>query len=226
MNRRQLLSWALSALALFGASGAQAQVHPQVTFRTNLGNIVVELYPEHAPKTVANFVRYVQEGHYNGTIFHRVIPNFMVQGGGFDAQFREKSTHAPVKHEGRQALAGGLRNATGTLAMARTADPQSATAQFYINVNNNNFLDPVEIPPGDPVPYFQYRGRTFRNAPRAALLESPQLIGYTVFGRVIQGMNVVQQIVQVPTGAGGPFPTDVPRQTVTILQATLSKGQP
>ena len=207
------------------AQGQTAEGPPRVALETNLGTIVIELAPEHAPKTVANFLRYVNDGHYNGTIFHRVIPNFMAQAGGFDAQMREKPTRPPVEHEGRQAMQAGLRNQIGTIAMARTNDPQSATAQFFINVANNDFLDPVLIPPGDPVPEFVHRGRTYRNVPRAQLLNSPQLFGYTVFGRVVSGMDVVQRLVQIPTGSGGPFPTDVPKQTVTILKASVQKGR-
>lgn len=217
-----LLVWAMAASPLHAQSADNA---PLVAIQTNLGTFVVELAPAHAPKTVANFLQYVNAGHYNGTIFHRVIPNFMAQAGGYDDQLREKPTRAPVEHEGRSALQGGLRNQTGTIAMARTNDPQSATSQFFINVANNDFLDPVAIPPGDPVPEFNYRGRTYRNVPRSQLLQSPQLYGYTVFGRVVSGMDVIQRIVQIPTGSRGPFPTDVPKQTVTIIQASVQKGR-
>jgi peptidyl-prolyl cis-trans isomerase A (cyclophilin A) len=185
---------------------------------------VVELFADKAPKTVANFLQYVNDKHYDGTIFHRVINNFMVQGGGYDSQYREKATRAPVRHEGREALeAGGPRNVVGTLAMARTNDPHSATAQFFINVKDNGFLDPTPIPPGDPVARFEYGGRTYNNVPRANLENSPQLFGYTVFGRVVSGMEVVDRIKSLPTGSGGPFPTDVPRTPVIIQSATLLK---
>jgi peptidyl-prolyl cis-trans isomerase A (cyclophilin A) len=172
---------------------------------------------------VANFLQYVKDKHYDGTIFHRVINNFMIQGGGFDANYVQKPTRAPVEHEGRLALEHGLRNTPGTLAMARTADPQSATAQFFINVKANAFLDPVPIPAGDPVPHFEYRGEVYKNTPRAELLNARQLYGYTVFGRVISGMEVVEKIKATPTGAGGPFPTDVPKTPVLINSATLVK---
>ena len=217
----------LSLLALcttlFGHS-AHAQTAPRVKFTTNMGEFVVEVYPDKAPKTVDNFLQYVRDKHYDGTVFHRVISNFMVQGGGYDARYREKPTRPPVAHEGREALAkGGARNTIGTLAMARTNDPNSATAQFFINVRDNHFLDPVTIPDGDPVARFEYGGRTYDNVPRANLLNAAQLFGYTVFGAVVSGMDVVDRIKATPTGAGGPFPTDVPRTQVVIQSATLVK---
>ncbi len=202
----------------------RAQDAPRVKFATSAGDFVVELYPDKAPKTVENFLQYVQDKHYNGTVFHRVIENFMVQGGGFDAGYVERRTRAPVVHEGREALSrGGPRNVVGTLAMARTNDPQSATAQFFINVKDNAFLDPTLIPPGDPVPKFEYQGRVYENTPRANLLNAPQLFGYTVFGKVVSGMEVVQKIKATPTGAGGPFPSDVPKTPILVNSATLVK---
>ncbi len=193
LNRRHL---ALAGLVLLSAvTQAWAQNLPRVKFTTTQGEVVVELFADKAPKTVANFLQYVNDKHYDGTIFHRVINNFMVQGGGYDSQYREKATRAPVRHEGREALeAGGPRNVVGTLAMARTNDPHSATSQFFINVKDNGFLDP-----------------------------SPQMFGYTVFGRVVSGMEVVDRIKSLPTGSGGPFPTDVPRTPVIIQSATLLK---
>jgi cyclophilin family peptidyl-prolyl cis-trans isomerase len=165
----------------------------QVKFVTNAGEFVVEVYPDKAPKTVENFVQYVRDKHYDGTIFHRVIGNFMVQGGGFDTRYSERQGRAPVMHEGREALAkGGPRNTVGTLAMARTNAPHSATAQFFINVVDNGFLDPT-----------------------------PQQWGYTVFGKVVSGMETVNKIKSTPTGAGGPFPSDVPRTPIVIQSATL-----
>ncbi len=185
-------------LALLGSSlmgQALAETAPQVKFTTSVGVFVVEVYSDKAPKTVENFLQYVKDKHYDGTIFHRVIPNFMVQGGGYDAQYQQKPTRTPVAHEGRDALAkGGPRNTVGTLAMARTNDPHSATAQFFINVKDNAFLDP-----------------------------SAQSFGYTVFGKVVSGMDVVEKIKSTPTGAGGPFPTDVPKTTILINSATLVK---
>ena len=222
LNRRNGVLTA--ALVCLGFANAFAQDAPRVKFSTSAGDFVVELYPDKAPKTVENFLQYVQDKHYNGTIFHRVIDNFMVQGGGFDTSYVERRSRAPVVHEGREALSrGGARNVVGTLAMARTSDPHSATAQFFINVKDNAFLDPILIPPGDPVPKFEYQGRVYENTPRANLLTAPQLFGYTVFGRVVSGMEVVQKIKSTPTGAGGPFPSDVPKTSILINSATLVK---
>ena len=196
LNKRTWATVALASAAMWSVTAnAQTQASPQVKFATSAGDFVVELYPDKAPKTVDNFLQYVRDKHYDGTLFHRVIPNFMIQGGGFDASYVQKPTRAPVAHEGRQALEkGGPRNVTGTLAMARTNDPQSATAQFFINVKDNAFLDP-----------------------------SAQSYGYTVFGRVVSGMAVVEKIKSTPTGSGGPFPTDVPKTPVLINSATLVK---
>jgi peptidyl-prolyl cis-trans isomerase A (cyclophilin A) len=168
---------------------------PKVKFATSAGDFVVEVYPDKAPKTVANFLEYVRDKHYDGTIFHRVINGFMIQGGGFDRNMAEKPTRAPVVHEGREAYAKGLRNQVGTIAMARTSDPNSATSQFFINVSDNTrTLDP----PGP-------------NAP-----------GYTVFGRVVSGMDVVNKIKGVQTGSSGMY-SDVPLTPVVIESATIVK---
>lgn len=167
-----------------------AEPNPQVKFQTSHGEFVVELYPAKAPKTVANFLQYVDDGFYNNTIFHRVIPNFMIQGGGFTPDFKQKETRAAVLNE----AANGLKNDRGTLAMARTADPHSATAQFFINVVNNDFLD--------------------HSSP------TPRGWGYCVFGKVTRGMDVVDTIRNLPTGRGGPFPTDVPQTAVIITSAS------
>ena len=215
-----------ACLGLFAALAllSHAADAPRVKFSTSMGDFVVEVYPDKAPKTVENFLTYVKEKHYDGTIFHRVIENFMVQGGGFDISYVQKKTRPPVAHEGREALEkGGQRNVIGTLAMARTNDPQSATSQFFINVKDNAFLDPTVIPPGDPVPKFEYQGRVYENTPRANLLNAPQLWGYTVFGKVVSGMDVIDKIKATPTGAGGPFPTDVPKTPIIINSATLVK---
>ena len=223
VTRSFAVSMALLAAASF-AGTTFAQSAPQVKFSTSAGDFVVEVYPDKAPKTVENFLQYVKDKHYDGTIFHRVIENFMVQGGGFDAKYAEKKGRPPVVHEGREALEkGGQKNVVGTLAMARTNDPHSATAQFFINVKDNAFLDPTLIPPGDPVPKFEYQGRVYENTPRANLVNAPQLFGYTVFGKIVSGMEVVNKIRSTPTGAGGPFPTDVPKTPVVIQSATLVK---
>ncbi len=163
---------------------------PQVALDTSEGRIVLELDADRAPATVANFMQYVQAGHYNGTIFHRVIPGFMIQGGGFTPDMQQKATRAPIENEADN----GLRNRTGTIAMARLDAPHSATAQFFINVNDNTFLD--------------HRGRTARG------------YGYAVFGKVTEGMDVVQRITGLPTTRIGPY-DDVPRQPVVIRAATL-----
>lgn len=231
MPRRWLVQASIAAASLLVLVPAHPQTtaptaaaNPKVRLTTSLGDVVLELYPDKAPKTVENFLQYVREKHYDGTIFHRVIESFMVQGGGYDAKYREKPTRAPVAHEGQAALErGGMRNVVGAVAMARTADPQSATSQFFINVKDNAFLDPTTIPAGDPVPRFEYGGRVYENVPRAQLMAAGQLYGYTVFGKVVAGMDIVNKIKAVPTGSGGPFPTDVPRTPVTILKATLEK---
>lgn len=158
----------------------------RVEMRTNVGNVVLELYPDKAPKTVANFLQYVEDGFYKNTIFHRVIPNFMIQGGGFDITFNQKPTQPPIQNE----AANGLKNEIGTIAMARTPDPHSATAQFFINVANNAFLN--------------YKAPNQNG------------YGYTVFGKVISGMEVVHKIASIPTGSGGPFSSDVPKSSVII----------
>ncbi len=213
----------LSPAVVAAADDRPAAPRPQVQFHTNLGDFTVELDPAAAPKTVDNFLQYVHSGHYNGTIFHRVIGNFMIQGGGFDTSFVQKPTRAPIAHEGQQSRKAGLRNITGTIAMARTTDPNSATAQFFINVKDNPFLDPTIIPNGDPVPLFTYQGKNYTNIPRAQLLRHPALAGYTVFGKVISGMDVIDRIRITPTGAAGPFASDVPQKPVLIQSARQIK---
>ncbi|MFM2058981.1 MAG: hypothetical protein RLY71_3366 [Pseudomonadota bacterium] len=175
------------ALSAAGATGAWAQ--QKVKLATTAGDIVLELDAAKAPKTVANFVQYVKDGHYDGTIFHRVIPNFMVQGGGMTENMHEKPTRPPIPLES----ANGLSNARGTLAMARTAVPDSATAQFFINVKDNPFLDRANSRDGN---------------------------GYAVFGKVIAGMDVVDKIKLVPTGNSG-MHQNVPLTPVIIRKATL-----
>jgi peptidyl-prolyl cis-trans isomerase A (cyclophilin A) len=221
-SRRALILATCMGLSLTAL--AQTAAAPRVKFATSMGDFVVEVYPDKAPKTVENFLQYVKDKHYDGTIFHRVIENFMVQGGGFDADFAEKKTRPPVPHEGRDAVSrGGPRNVVGTIAMARTNDPNSASAQFFINVKDNAFLDPVLIPPGDPVPKFEYQGKVYENTPRSRLVNAPQLYGYVAFGKVISGMDVITKIKSTPTGAGGPFQSDVPAKPILINSATLVK---
>ena len=210
MNFRITLAGIVAGLLISASAGAQT-----VEIKTSMGTIVAELYADKAPKTVANFTQYVKDKYYDGTIFHRVIPSFMVQGGGFTPDMKEKTTRPPIQHEGRESLAKGGKNTIGTLAMARTGDPHSASAQFFINVKDNDFLNPTLIPPGDPVPKFEYGGKTYENVPRATLLNAAQLWGYTVFGKVTKGMDVVEKIKEVPTAKSGPY-DDVPVKPVII----------
>ena len=183
-----LLLTLLSSVALISNTAFAA--NPQVSVETNRGDFIVELYPDKAPKTVANFLQYVNSGFYKDTIFHRVINRFMIQGGGFTADMSEKQTRAPIVNE----AGNGLLNEIGTLAMARTGDPDSATAQFFINLENNQFLN-YQSP-------------------------DPQLIGYCVFGRVLKGMDVVREIASTPTGNAGPY-SDVPKSPIIIMQVKL-----
>jgi peptidyl-prolyl cis-trans isomerase B (cyclophilin B) len=169
-----------------------AEKNPIVTIATSMGDIRIELDVEKAPITTKNFVNYVKEGFYDGLIFHRVIPGFMIQGGGMDPQMRQKGTKAPIKNE----AANGLKNKNGTIAMARTNVVDSATAQFFINVKDNDFLD--------------HRGT------------SADAYGYSVFGTVIGGMDVVQRIEKVKTGNSG-MHQDVPADPVVIKSMTLEE---
>ena len=177
-----VLLWSAEALA----------ANPMVEVKTSVGAVRIELYADKAPKTVANFLQYVKDGFYNGLVFHRVIDGFMIQGGGHYPDLREKKgDRPPIENE----AGNGLKNDAGTITMARTSNPHSATVQFFINVADNAFLN-------------------FRDA-------SPAGFGYAVFGRVTQGMEVVMRIARAPTGPGGPFPKDVPRQPVIIESITL-----
>ena len=218
LTRRTLAALATAA-TLLAALPAHA-ADPRVKFVTSEGEFVIEVYPDKAPKTVANFLQYVKDKHYDGTIFHRVIKNFMVQGGGYGKDYKEKETRASVIHEGRKAMAAGLKNTTGTIAMARKPDPHSASAQFFINVVDNGPLDPVLIPDGDPVT-FDFRGQTYKDIPRKNVINHPDLFGYTVFGKLVSGMDTIEKIRNTPTGSGGPFPTDVPQKPVVIESARL-----
>ena len=167
----------------------------RVKLATTHGDIVLELDDENSPATVKNFLQYVRDRHYDNTVFHRVIPGFMIQGGGYAADYAQKPTRPPVRNEAEQASKAGLVNAPGTIAMARTSDPHSASAQFFINVADNKFLN--------------YREST------------AQGYGYTVFGKVVSGMDVVEKMAKAPTGAGGPFPKDVPVEKILIKSAKV-----
>jgi cyclophilin family peptidyl-prolyl cis-trans isomerase len=169
---------------------------PKVRIQTNMGDIVVELNRAKAPQTVANFLSYVNDGFYNGTVFHRVIDGFMIQGGGFTQDLQQKSTKSPIQNEADN----GLKNDRGTIAMARTNNPNSATAQFFINVVNNDFLN--------------YRSKTTRGW------------GYAVFGKVVEGMDVVDKIRKTPTGPSGPFRQDVPKTPVVIQSVSVVPQAP
>jgi peptidyl-prolyl cis-trans isomerase A (cyclophilin A) len=192
----RFLAAVFAAAAVFASGAALAQ---KVRLQTTMGDIVIELDAAKAPKSVANFVQYVKAGQYDGTIFHRVINNFMIQGGGMTADMKEKETRAPIPLESRN----GLMNQRGTVAMARTTDPNSATAQFFINVANNTRLD-------------------FRSADQMGY-------GYTVFGKVVDGMDIVNKIAKAPKGATGAVPpginaADVPSTQVVIKGAKVIGG--
>ena len=179
-------------LCLLTLAGGALPVHAQqVVLDTSLGKIVIALDAAKAPKSVANFLEYVKAGHYDGTIFHRVIPNFMIQGGGFDVQMTQKPTRAPIPLESRN----GLPNLRGSVAMARTSVPDSATAQFFINIKDNAFLDAANSPDGQ---------------------------GYAVFGKVVSGMDVVDKIWAVPTASRGPH-QNVPVTPVLIRKASVEQ---
>jgi cyclophilin family peptidyl-prolyl cis-trans isomerase len=178
----------LVMLSVAAAAPGAAAADPQVDMKTNHGTIRLELYPAKAPKSVANFLQYVKDGHFNGTVFHRVIPDFMIQGGGFDKAMKQKDTRAPIENEAKN----GLKNDLGTIAMARTNQPHSASAQWFINTKNNDFLN--------------YPGQDGW--------------GYAVFGKVVSGMDVVMKISKVPTGNAG-MHQNVPRDAVVIESVTL-----
>ncbi len=189
MRVMKLLKLLLLTLALAVSAQAQAQ---KVRLATSQGDIVLELDAQKAPKTVANFLAYVKAGHYDGTIFHRVIENFMIQGGGMSADMQEKPTRPPIALESRN----GLTNQRGTLAMARTSVPDSATAQFFINVVDNAFLDQANSRDGN---------------------------GYAVFGRVVEGMDVVDKIKAAPLAGRGGAQQHVPQTAIVIRKATQEK---
>ena len=179
----------LFILSAAAASSAAVAADPQGDLKTNHGTIRLELYPAKAPKTVENFLQYVKDGHYDGTVFHRVIDDFMIQGGGFDKGMNQKPTKKPIENEAKN----GLKNDLGTVAMARTSAPHSASAQFFINLKNNDFLNSAQSQDG---------------------------WGYAVFGKVVSGMDVVMKIAKVQTGNSG-MHQNVPREPVIVESATL-----
>jgi cyclophilin family peptidyl-prolyl cis-trans isomerase len=197
MKKLTTLLLALLLTPILGACSDQEQSaatpaaadNPQVLMQTSMGELVIELYPQQAPISVANFLQYVDDGFYDGTIFHRVIDGFMIQGGGFTPEFEKKGTRPPILNEADN----GLRNTIGTLAMARTGEPHSATSQFFINVANNTSLD--------------FREKT------------PRAWGYAVFGRVVKGMELVRAIKSVPTGSRGMY-QDVPTTSIVIQKVS------
>ncbi|MBI3771404.1 MAG: peptidyl-prolyl cis-trans isomerase [Gammaproteobacteria bacterium] len=176
-------------LAFCSAAMATDATKPQVLFETNQGRILLELDAKAAPVTVENFLGYVKAGFYDGTIFHRVIQGFVIQGGGFSQDYTKKPTRAPIKNEAKN----GLKNDRGTISMARTMDPNSGTSQFFINLVDNQGLNPGGFDP----------------------------YGYAVFGKVIEGMETVDKIAKVKTGSGGPFPAEVPQSPMIITKATV-----
>lgn len=188
---KKLLATLLLISGIITSATTAYAANPKVIMTTNVGAITIELDADKAPKSVGNFLNYVQQGYYNGTIFHRVISDFMIQGGGFTPDLQRKPTNAPIMNEANN----GLKNLKGTLAMARTNDPHSGTAQFFINVKDNDFLN--------------------HRAP------TPRGWGYAVFGKVIKGMNVVEKIRNVQTGSKGPFRSDVPRTDIIIQKVEL-----
>ncbi len=184
---------ALFGLIVFLLGAAAHAANPMVEIKTSQGDMTLELYPDKAPETVRNFLDYVRAGFYDGTVFHRVIDGFMIQGGGFDTAFNQKPTRKPIRNE----AANGLKNEIYTVAMARTGEPHSATAQFFINVQDNAFLN--------------YRSPDMRG------------YGYAVFAKVSKGQEVAARIAKVRTGAAGPFAADVPLTAVVIERVRLVK---
>ena len=218
INRRNLSVLLVSASFATLSTAALSEETVKVTIKSSMGDIVVELYPEKAPKTVDNFLHYVKIGHYNNTIFHRVIDNFMIQGGGLDKNMKEKPTNKPIALEAGYALERGLKNDIGTIAMARTNEPNSAKAQFFINVNDNAFLNHQVLPEGNPV-QFNRNGELVTAAREQALLATA---GYTPFGKVISGMDVVDKIKIVQTGGSGMM-QNVPNEAIIIESIKLLK---
>ena len=195
-NTAQFTAFLLIAISIMACSPTEnnkESANPQVTFKTTEGDFTLELYPDKAPKTVENFLAYVESGFYQGTIFHRIIPNFMVQGGGFDEEMKQKETRGTVANEADN----GLINDVGTVAMARTNDPHSASSQFFINLKKNDFLNHRD----------KNSGSTW---------------GYCVFGKVIAGMDTINKLGSVKTGNVGPF-QDVPKTPIVVKEVSLKQ---
>lgn len=196
---------------VFAQVQAEGPTAPRVEIKTSQGTIIVELYPDKAPKTVENFLGYVKVHQYDGTLFHRVIPGFMIQGGGLDRKMHEKATRAAIVNE----AGNGLKNEEGTISMARETAPNSATAQFFINASNNAFLDHLDVPPEGLV-------RTDRLGVQTRIMpdQADKVFGYAVFGKVVQGMDVVHSIEHVKTTTVGEY-ADTPVDKVVIQSITV-----
>ncbi len=192
MRRSRLILAAAIGVAFMNSSSAQInkEENTMIRFSTNHGSIDIEVFEDQAPMSAKNFISYVNEGFYDGTIFHRVIPGFVIQGGGFEPEMKQRATHAPIENEADN----GLKNDRGTLSMARTSDPHSASSQFFVNLKDNDFLN--------------HTGKNSRGW------------GYAVFARVVNGMDVVDKIAAVPTGNVGVY-SDVPKQDVVITKAEI-----
>lgn len=211
-----LLSSSLNSIAF------AEQTRPKLKIATSLGDMVFELYPDQSPQTIQHFLLNANQGIYDGTIFHKVVSDFVIQGGGFDINFRERTVMKLLSHEGHESVArGNLRNKYGVISLARGADKDSAGLEFFINVADNPDLDPVAIPPGDPVASFEYNGNTFKNVPRKDITSSKQLWGFTPFASIISGQSVLEKIRKTNTGALGPFANSVPIVPVVIQSVRL-----
>ena len=200
---------ALAALSIAGCAIFAPEPHPRVALDTSMGRIVVELDAERAPVTTANFLQYVADAHYDGTIFHRVVENFVVQGGGHDADLSERKTRPAIVNEAKN----GLSNQLGTIAMARESAPDSATAQFFINVVDNPRLDHVDVPPEGVT--LTRGGKAVRFLPA----EADKVYGYAVFGRVIEGLDVVERMRHVPVQTVGEY-QNVPVEPIVLTRAS------
>jgi peptidyl-prolyl cis-trans isomerase A (cyclophilin A) len=222
---RTLWVLAFGVLGLSVSGYALAQSKPRVKFVTNVGEFVVELQSDIAPATATHFLNNVNGRVYDNTIFHRLVGDFVLQGGGFDPAFVEKPIRNRLVHEGQDLVArSNFRNTAGTLAMARGTGRDSAGNEFFINLADNTDLDPVAIPPGDPVARFELGGKVFNNVPRERLLTATELWGYTPFARIVSGAETVDRIKKMSTGKIGPFAGEVPLPVVVINRAEVMAG--